>query len=91
MSDSEIAVFEYTVDTQTVLDPTRPPVILYVHNQSLFIRGLKPGESYTIYSVLGTVVTRGTIKDAGEHSIPLPYKGTFVVSTPTIKAKIVVK
>ena len=91
MSDSKIAIFKYTIDTESSLDPTRPPVILYVHNQTLFIKGLKPGESYTIYSVLGTVVTGGKIKDAGEHPIPLPYKGTFVVSTPTIKAKIVVK
>jgi len=93
MTDSEIAVFEYTIDIdiETNIDQPDRTAILFVRNQTLVIRGLKPGESYTVYSVLGTVVTQGIVTDQVEQQIFLPYKGIFVVSTPIVKAKVPVE
>jgi len=90
MLDSEIAVFEYAIDIETGINQPNHTVVLFVRNQTLVIRGLEPGESYTVYSILGTVVTQGIVTDHVEQQIPLSGKGIFVISTPAVKAKVVV-
>jgi len=91
MTDSEIAVFEYTVNIETGIDSGIRSVILFVQNQTLFIRGLKPGEQYTVYSALGSIVVQGEVTSDVEQQVTLPYKGIYVVSTPVVKAKVLVK
>jgi hypothetical protein len=91
MLDSEIAVFEYTVDIGTGINLSNRTVILFVQNQTLVIKGLELGDPYTIHTVLGDVVVQGSVTNEIEQRITLPYKGIFVVSTPSIKAKVLVK
>ena len=93
MSDSEIAVFEFFVNDDTSIGEiaSGQSGLYFVHNRTLFIRGLKPGEPYTVYSVLGNVVIHGKATNEIEQQIPLPNKGVFVFSTSKIKAKILVK
>ena len=88
MLDSEIAVFEYTVDAGMGIDQPNQPVTLFVHNQTLIVRGFELGEQYTVYSVLGNIVIQGKITNKVEQWIPLPNKGIFIISTSRVKAKI---
>ena len=91
MLDSEVAVFEYTVDQQTgIAQPTRT-VVVFVKNQTLFIRGLETGDLFTVHSVLGNIVVHGKITNEIEQRISLPNKGAYIVSTSKIKAKVLVK
>ena len=66
-------------------------VKIFVHNQTLFIRGLKSGEQYTVYSVLGKVIIQGKVTNELEQQVTLHNKGVFIVSTPTARAKVLVK
>jgi len=92
MTDSEIAVFEYKViDNVGIEQSSGRTITIFVHNQTLFIRGLELGEQYKIYSVLGKIVAQGKVTDKVEQQIRLPNKGIFVVSTPDVKAKITVR
>ena len=92
MLDSDIAVFEYKVTvTQTGMEQPSRAVSLFVKNQTLFVRGLEPGEQYAVHSVLGYVVVQGKVTNEVEQQIPLPSKGIFIFSTSKIKAKILVK
>jgi len=89
LSNSEIAVFEYTLDNGTKIDqPANQKVTAFIYNQVLHIRGLDPGEIYTVYSILGNIVVQGKITDKVEQQTSFPYKGIFVVATPKTKVKI---
>ncbi|MDR3327110.1 MAG: chitobiase/beta-hexosaminidase C-terminal domain-containing protein, partial [Prevotellaceae bacterium] len=90
--NSEIAVFQYTVQTGTGIDLAENRTItVYAYNGKLFIKGLEAKEQYTIYSVLGNVIAQGTAVNANVQEITLPYKGVFIVSTLNTKTKVLVK
>ncbi|GHT64340.1 hypothetical protein AGMMS50239_21860 [Bacteroidia bacterium] len=93
MTDSEIAVFEYFVinDGTAVNQPEKRSIVVYVRNQTIFIRGLDPGEQYAVYSILGNAIIRGSIIDDVEQQVHLPSKGIFIISTSKIKAKVLVE
>jgi len=94
MLDSEVATFEYKVSSTTGINqPDQPDrtAVVFVKNQTLFIRGFEPGEQYTVYSILGKVVAHGKVTDKVEQKISLPYKGIFIVSTPSVTVKVTVK
>jgi hypothetical protein len=93
MLDSEIAVFEYFVNKSVDINPVNErSITVYTHNQTLYIKGLKAGERYTIYSVLGIVVAQGIADDELEQSTgPLPSKGMYIVSTPRDRIKVLVQ
>ncbi|MCD7972114.1 MAG: chitobiase/beta-hexosaminidase C-terminal domain-containing protein [Candidatus Azobacteroides sp.] len=92
MADSEVATFQYFIQNGAGINPVGDnEVRVYAKNQTLYIRGLKEQEVYTIYSLLGNIVTQGIANNGQEQQITLPAQGIYIISTLRKKIKILVE
>jgi hypothetical protein len=92
MLNSEIATFKYSVENGSGIYQTeKGDIIVYVRNQTVYIKGLKDKEQYEVYSLIGNVIAQGIANDNFEQTIRLPHKGVFILSIPRNKIKILVE
>ena len=91
MLDSEIATFEYVVESSGINQVDKCEISAYTRNRILYIKGLKPKEQYTVYSVIGNKVVQGKAIDEFEQKIMLPNKGVFILSVEGINIKVLVE
>jgi hypothetical protein len=89
MRDSEVAAFTYQVNSVEIEQVEKERIVVYALNHTLYIRGLKAKDVYTVYSVLGHTVFKG-IAGEGEESVHLPCGGLYIVVNKSNSVKILV-
>ena len=64
------------------------PLSAWIDNGMLHIKGLKPGNIFSIYDVMGKPVYRGTAEST-EINRPIEGKGIFIVKTENCAVKVI--
>lgn len=64
------------------------PLSAWIDNGMLHIKGLKPGNIFSIYDAMGKLVYRGTAEST-EVNRPIEGKGIFIVKTENCAVKVI--
>ena len=64
------------------------PLSAWIDNGMLHIKGLKPGNIFSIYDAMGKLVYRGTAEST-EVNRPIEGKGIFIVKTENCTVKVI--
>ena len=71
------------LETQSAVSPRA-----WIQNGKLHVTGLAEGEVWSIYTVTGTLISRGTAS-SGETEIALPAQGAYIMQTEARSMKVI--
>ena len=85
---SVVASFQPTGNVSIVETDNYPSLKAYAQNGILYVSGLKAGEKWNIYNMLGTLIYIATA-DGNNAEITLPARGIYIVTNGTNAVKVV--